>query len=214
MKKILIALIVLMVVVSLVGTGTRAWFSDTEQSTGNVFSAGTLDLKLSDPDQTDLDGVTVSWIGSNLAPGGAVVSGWVDLKNTGSLAAHHLEISFANTISNVVTPAEIGADDTNISDSMKVTAMSYGTTNLLAITGGVFNNSYLEAADTNNSDTITLDELNGFTIDNLTEVPAPNGNSVKRFSMSVQLDSTTGNGNQGDSLTTVITFALNQDSSQ
>jgi len=31
----------------LIGAGTVAYFSDTETSTGNTFTAGTLDLKLS-----------------------------------------------------------------------------------------------------------------------------------------------------------------------
>jgi predicted ribosomally synthesized peptide with SipW-like signal peptide len=216
MKKILISLMTLVLVLGLVGAGTMAYFSDTETSTGNTFTAGTLNLQLDDPDEEDANGVTASWLNTNMAPGDSV-SGWVDVVNAGTLTADHVEISFANTVTNVVTPAEIGADDTDISDSIQVTTMTYSSggslVDFLAITGGVFDNATIEAADTNNSDTITLDELDGVTLDDVTPAPAANGGE-ERFNMTIQLLPGTGNGNQGDSVTTVITFTLNQDASQ
>ena len=45
MKKILFSLIAILVCVGLVG-GAFAWFSDTDASTGNTFTAGTLDLEM------------------------------------------------------------------------------------------------------------------------------------------------------------------------
>jgi predicted ribosomally synthesized peptide with SipW-like signal peptide len=45
MKKILFSLIAILVCVGLVG-GAFAWFSDTDTSTGNTFTAGTLDLEM------------------------------------------------------------------------------------------------------------------------------------------------------------------------
>ena len=216
MKKILISLMAIALVIGLVGAGTMAYFYDTETSEGNTFTAGTLNLMLDDPNEEDSNGVTASWLNINMAPGDSV-SGWVDVVNAGTLAANHTEISFANTVTNAVTPAEIGTDDVDISDSIQVTVMTYSAgaslVDFLAITGGVFNNAAIEAADTNNSDTITLNELNGVTLDNVTPAPAANGGE-ERFNMTVQLLPTTGNGNQGDSVTTVITFELNQDASQ
>ena len=44
MKKILISLMAIALVIGLVGAGTMAYFSDTETSSGNTFTAGTLDL--------------------------------------------------------------------------------------------------------------------------------------------------------------------------
>jgi len=44
MKKILGLTVVALLVMALVGTGTWAYFSDVETSTGNVFTAGTLNL--------------------------------------------------------------------------------------------------------------------------------------------------------------------------
>jgi len=46
MKKILMSLMAIALVVGLVGAGTMAYFSDSETSTGNTFTAGTLDLNV------------------------------------------------------------------------------------------------------------------------------------------------------------------------
>lgn len=46
MKKILFSLMTLALVIGLVGAGAFAYFSDTETSTGNTFTAGTLDLSV------------------------------------------------------------------------------------------------------------------------------------------------------------------------
>jgi len=46
MKKILMSLMTIALVIGLVGAGTVAYFSDTETSTDNTFTAGTLDLNV------------------------------------------------------------------------------------------------------------------------------------------------------------------------
>ena len=43
MKKVFMSVMVIALAVGLVGGGAGAWFSDTEESTGNTFTAGTLD---------------------------------------------------------------------------------------------------------------------------------------------------------------------------
>ena len=53
-KKILISLSVIGVVAAIGIGGTVAYFSDTETSTGNTFTAGTLDLKVDDKDDPDV----------------------------------------------------------------------------------------------------------------------------------------------------------------
>ena len=52
MKKILISLSIIGAVAALAVTGTRALFSDTETSAGNVFTAGSIDLKVDHLAQT------------------------------------------------------------------------------------------------------------------------------------------------------------------
>jgi len=49
-KKILISVMTVAVVAGLIGGGAFAYFNDTETSTGNTFSAGTLDLKVNGGD--------------------------------------------------------------------------------------------------------------------------------------------------------------------
>ena len=48
MKKILLAMLTTCLAIGMLGAGAMAYFQDTEASTGNVFTAGTLDLRLSD----------------------------------------------------------------------------------------------------------------------------------------------------------------------
>ena len=48
MKKILFSLMAILLAVGLVGGGAFAYFWDVEQSTGNVFSAGTIDIEVNE----------------------------------------------------------------------------------------------------------------------------------------------------------------------
>lgn len=80
MKKIFISLAII-AAVSAIGWGaTTAYFSNTETSTGNTFTAGTLDL--------NLDGVNtnvVKFTETNLKPGDSGTNYWT-INNVGSLA--------------------------------------------------------------------------------------------------------------------------------
>jgi spore coat-associated protein N len=214
MKKIIGLSIAAIIVIALAGVGTFAFFSDTETSSANSFTAGTLNLILSDANQTELDGVTATWVGTDMAPGAAAVSGWVDLKNSGNVLAQHVEVKFVNTLHNVVTDsADLGADDTDVSAHLNVETLTYDGVDLLAKSGSEFTNPTLLNADTNgvHDGKLSLKELNNVSL-NFTSVPS--GATVKRLAMSVKLDSTTGNGNQGDSVDTLLTFGLFQDASQ
>lgn len=66
MRKILIALLGVLLVAALAGAGTFAYFSDTETSTGNSFTAGILDLKVDGEDDPNVS--TYLEVG-NVAPG-------------------------------------------------------------------------------------------------------------------------------------------------
>ena len=80
MKKILISLMAIALVIGLVGAGTVAWFSDTETSTGNTFTAGTLDLKVDGAN----DPLPVKFTLTDLAPGSSGTITYV-LANVGSI---------------------------------------------------------------------------------------------------------------------------------
>ena len=228
MKKILLSLSIITAVAAIVIGGTFAYFSDVETSNGNVFTAGTLDLKTN-----DADGVTATWVLADMAPGGASVTGSMVLKNTGTVAGDHVEISVVNTpIENGINEPECaayggtwdgsictgGTPVNDIDKKLKITAMTYTGTSLIpadlnTICGGV-------AYDANQNGYLDLDDLEaaswtgeGCQLDNLA-IPDTGGATPKTFSMTVQLDSSTDNNYQTDQNTMVITFVLNQDSTQ
>jgi len=80
-KKILFSLMTIALVGALVGAGVFAYFNDVETSTGNTFTAGTLDLTVDSENPWTSTKITVA----NMKPGD---SGAVDctLTNTGNLA--------------------------------------------------------------------------------------------------------------------------------
>ena len=113
MKKILISLMAIALVIGLVGAGAFAYFSDTETSTDNTFTAGTLNLKVNTNDGSN----TVVFTESNKAPGDSGSGTWT-LVNNGSLAGYvDLEsISVANAENyDAATNEAEAADDVNTS---------------------------------------------------------------------------------------------------
>lgn len=81
MKKILLSVLTIGLVAAVAFGATRALFSDTETSYGNVFDAGTLDLKV---DGQDDGGTVAHYTLSGMKPGDNVTYMW-ELKNTGSI---------------------------------------------------------------------------------------------------------------------------------
>ena len=84
MKKILGLTIAALLIIGLVGGGTWAYFSDTETSTGNTFTAGTLNLELTDTVEDGTDGETLTWVFTDLYPGDTDKA-TLTVKNTGSI---------------------------------------------------------------------------------------------------------------------------------
>ncbi|MCX6759560.1 MAG: TasA family protein [Candidatus Nealsonbacteria bacterium] len=82
-KKIIISLCVIGAVAAIAVGGTIAYFSDVETSTGNTFTAGTLNLTLDDHDGDNVVKFTVT----NANPGQSGVGTW-KLVNAGSLAGY------------------------------------------------------------------------------------------------------------------------------
>jgi len=81
MRRILISLMTIALVLGVIGGGVYAYFSDTETSAGNSFTAGTLDLTVDGANPWASTKITVA----NMKPGD---SGAVDctLSNSGNLA--------------------------------------------------------------------------------------------------------------------------------
>jgi predicted ribosomally synthesized peptide with SipW-like signal peptide len=107
-KKILVSMMVIGLVATLAGAGLHAYFSDTEKSEGNTFTAGTLNLKVGDADPTAWK-ITVS----NMYPGQSG-SESVIVKNDGSLDGR-LSISFSGLVDDengLTEPESAEGDDT------------------------------------------------------------------------------------------------------
>ena len=124
MKKILLSLSTIAAVAAIVVGGTMSYFSDTATSTGNTFTSGTMDLKLSNDNNNYGDDVTETWNVSNMVPGGTPYVSTLYMKNTGSVDADYLKF---------VTK------DTNMSPStmdyqVRITKLEYAGKSLL--TGG------------------------------------------------------------------------------
>ena len=77
MRRILVSLMVIAVVASSITMGAMALFTDQETSAGNAFTAGTLDIALTDNNP-------LPFSVSDMAPGDNV-TGTLDVQNSGSL---------------------------------------------------------------------------------------------------------------------------------
>jgi len=124
-KKILILTITTVFIIGMVGTGTWAYFSDVETSTGNTFTAGTLNLtvdvtgggSVSGTVTPGGDGVNEYITLSGVKPGDSGTITWT-CTNTGSIAGTLTVASTVTSDENSLTepetsasPADTGDDD-------------------------------------------------------------------------------------------------------
>lgn len=125
MKRILVSLSVIAVVGAIVVGGTVAFFSDTATSTGNTFTSGNLDLKLSNKHDINYgDSVTATWNVDKMAPGGTPYVSTLYMKNVGSIDADYLKF--------VTEDTDIHPD--GMDEQVRITELSYAGKSLL--TGG------------------------------------------------------------------------------
>lgn len=123
MRRILISLMTIALVGALIGGGVYAYFSDVETSTGNVFTAGTLNLNLTDASDDGTESETATWVFSDIAPGdtgGGGAGAGLTVSNTGSLNGY-LDLS-SITVANAenydaTTDEAEAADDADTSDA-------------------------------------------------------------------------------------------------
>lgn len=209
MLNIIKSLMMIVIVAAIAVGSTKAVWSDSGQSTGNTFQAGTLDLKLSDDDQTDLDIVTLTWSGDDMLPGGAGASATLNLKNVGSPAADHVHFSVANNITE--DESLVGADDSDqITNHLQVTSLTYDNTNILN-----FNlipddngNGYIDLADMEAAGQIGMST--GLLTDNPPKLVLDDLNNNHPLVMTVALNSDSPDENQGDLNTMTVTATLHQ----
>lgn len=111
MKRTLTAIALIGIVALLAGAGTYAYFSDTETSTGNIFTAGTMDLKLSHSSTGPwTDGVTATWTLSDMKPGDETALARVFFKNFGSVSSSTMTITCEYSVDEATNPVESDTD--------------------------------------------------------------------------------------------------------
>jgi predicted ribosomally synthesized peptide with SipW-like signal peptide len=215
MRKILVSLSIIGAVAAIATGVTIAFFQDTETSTGNTFTAGTLDLKVGDADEGFGNGVSATWVMPNMIPGVTAVGPLsVNLQNSGTIAANHVEISFSHSIDEATNPVESDSNPSSTPGEMarwiEIIGMTYNGVNLVSAPYTDANgNGFFDLED------VTLPPYTsvGGPLDNLVP-PNPNGAGSRTLTMELRFNAGATNDIQGDILTTTVTFTLNQDSSQ
>ncbi len=197
MKKILGLSIAAILVLGIVGVGTWALFSDTETSTGNILTAGTLDLKTN-----DADGVTGTFTANALKPGDNIPPDGVAtirLRNAGSINATSLSISFGYVERDGAASGEDTANVTaqQFAAALTITNLNYGVTNLLPSIVDANNNGNIDMDDLAQS--TTTQSLAGLTV-----------GETKNFVIRVQFDLAADDTFQNDGIDVTVTFVLNQ----
>ncbi len=222
MRKFLILGLAVVLALGMMG-GVFAVFQDTETSSGNTFTAGTLDLEIKDDNIWDPDpwgnGVDLTWVMDNMEPGVSEVTNYVTLRNVGSIRSDHVEIGFYNTINDAI---DIDVDSDSNPDSLpqdmakwlEIDQMQYGPINMKSriksVSGWDVNgNGWLDLDDVARSSSVIADSG---PLDNLYS-PEQVGGDIS-FHMTIKFNAGATSDIQGDTLTTIVTFTLNQTSSQ
>jgi len=194
-KKTLFSLMALLLCLGLVGA-SFAYFSDQETSSGNTFTAGTLDL--------DSIG-SFTW--GNVAPGG-VNTEPISLTNSGTIAAASvfLELDVVDSEptadNDPETAAEtvIGIDTYDISTQIQITAMTYTPAGEAAVDiTGLY-------SDSNSNGWLDLDDLNAAGEVEINGSNPLGAGTTDVVSIQMTLRTDTGNEYQGD-LSTVDELA-------
>jgi predicted ribosomally synthesized peptide with SipW-like signal peptide len=235
MNTVLTAILTITVVVTLAGAGTLAYFSDTETSTGNTLTTGTLDLKIRDQNESWGDGVTATWTATDMKPGDEFdfYTSFVQLAKADTTTPDHLEITCDYVVEEEIPQTEADTDpntDQNPDSMAKemiitraiyrddtwcidcLTGIKYDSYNVLTYqcTGNVIDQSTdWEIEEQDGDGKITFYDLKYDELDNL-----PPATSPTTFEMSVKFDENAGNDFQGDTFNLTMIFTLNQDSSQ
>jgi spore coat-associated protein N len=113
-KKMLLSVLIIGVVATAAGAGTWAQFSDTETSSGNTLTAGTMDLQLSADGTTYTQGIANALSIGDVYPGAeGQLTGAIHVKNSGTVPGKLTWAStFVSNDENGLTEPESNAGDT------------------------------------------------------------------------------------------------------
>ncbi len=185
------------VVLIALGVGTFSWFSDTETSTGNTFTAATLDITMA---------TTSSWTFpfTKMAPGDSTGPMRIDLERVGSIAPNHIEIDI-DTHSFVDSAVESGGADSadEFKKQIRVDILKYvndGSVDLLSYVNdnadgnsGFISLYDVEAAGVFDGDNISALKLTGsgyfqVQLSLPTDLPDPNDNKYQGDSIQIDFE--------------------------
>lgn len=211
--RILGSILTIVAVAGGVTAVTFAFFSDAGTSSNNIFSTGNLDMKLTDNNETAVDNVTSSFGITGGAPG-ATFSGDLNVMNSGSVDADHLELQFDNVMTESGTPPG-DVSTVPMDQVVEITALDWdhdgnglATVDLLAGVTDKNLNGIIDLDDLENADVNGLVDFDNVAFggtqssDHLLHI-------VGSYNPTLMV-----NQHQGDSVNTTLTFTMNQDASQ
>jgi predicted ribosomally synthesized peptide with SipW-like signal peptide len=201
MKKILVSLMTIALVSALIGGGIYAYFSDVETSTGNTFTAGTLDLQVDSENPWTSTAVTVS----DMEPGVAAADVDLTCENVGTLTGDlYMKITSVTDTGNTINEPECAAEGgTWTSPSGPCT----GNTPVDDISTQITLNCEVDATPVTGLDNVLLSAVPG------TWTLIKDDLSATSITLSIggTLDANAGNEYQGDRSTFTIELYLAQD---
>ncbi len=215
MRSVAAAILTVSFVLLLAGAGTLAYFSDEEVSAGNFFRAGTFDdLKVADDDEAG-DGVTETWVMSNMKPGDEIY-GFIDFDVViGDVHASNLKIECDYTINDTKGPESDVQENTDADSMAKYILITYAryqdaTVDIDLLTGcnepdNICTDDW-KINDVDGDGKITLYDLKN---DPVTNLPPPDSDQYT-LKMRVKFDENAGNEFQGDVLTATFYFTIEQ----
>ncbi len=197
MKQIIVSIIIILAIVSTTIKATTAYFSDTETSSGNTFSTGTLNLTL-DGANSNVAKFNVS----GMKPGDTHIGTWT-IRNTGSIDGYLDMHNITQTHSpGTTTEPELTVEDPDVG--------SLGSLLNITLFVDANNNGILDSGET----TIYSGLLNGLATSYDANIPLSAG-SANYITMAVNWPSgPNDNKGQGDVAQLDMTFELGQTTGQ
>jgi spore coat-associated protein N len=198
MKKILISLAIIGVVGAIGIGATVAYFTDTETSTGNTFTAGSLDLTINTPK----DAV---WTMSDMAPGD-IASGILNMTNVGSLKGDLWpSVAFVNADNSLFADTATANDVARnliVTNAVWIDSNSHPTPGLDIL-------SFLPDVNTNGlRDLQDLQTVFAAATDQLATLKP---SETASLNMTIQFNPLVGNAYQGQGATMTMTIDMHQD---
>lgn len=201
-KRIVLSSVSIFASLALVTGATFAFFSDVGTSNDNIFSGGTLDLKLTDNNETALDNVTASFGDTSLAPGVCLSTQTLEMKNSGTVAGNHIEIAAVNTVTDNAPAATPDMD----------AYLRFGTFTYFDGTSTVDVAALIP--DSNANTFKDLDDLAALGVSGVDNLALIDLNVNHLTNVQVCLDASAPNEVQSDSVDSDWTITLNQDATQ